>query len=158
MDINTHIISADEILPGLWLGNEATSQSAQFMRDKNIRVIVNASQNIPSKFIGQIYYIRVPVDDPGIYGIREGERNIDVKIMKKSLPLVLGYIDRARKWNMNILVHCHAGAQRSATIVAMYLWKCGHAHTANDAIQQVIKKRSIAFFGGDSVNFRQVFI
>jgi protein tyrosine/serine phosphatase len=153
MDINHYIVSADEILPGLWLGNEATSQNEEFMKKHNIAVIVNASRDIPSKFLGNIYYIRVPVDDPGY--VRGDDKN--VKIMRKSLPLVLEIIKRALLRGINVLVHCHAGAQRSAIIVAMFLLKNGHARSSDHAVELVVQKRPIAFFGGDSVNFHAVF-
>jgi hypothetical protein len=163
MDFNTFMVSADEILPGLWLGNEATSQSPDFMHQNKIKLVVNASKDIPSKFLdrdlnhGKIYYIRVPVDDPGIGGVKFGQKNKDVSVMRKSLPLVLQVILKARQKGWNVLVHCHAGAQRSAIIVASYLLTRGYAMTPDDAITQVIRKRSIAFFGGSSVNFKAIF-
>jgi predicted protein tyrosine phosphatase len=151
IDPNNIIVSADEILPGLWLGNEAASQSASFMKKHKIGLIVNATKHIPSKFLGKIHYIRVPVNDPGIHS---GD-NEDVDIMRISLPLVLAYIYKFRRAGKNVLVHCHAGAQRSAIIVAAYLLFRKHAKNINDAINQVIKHRGIAFFGGSSVNFRR---
>lgn len=156
MDYNKYILSVDEILPGLWLGNEATSQSEKFMKENKISLIVNASKNIPSKFLGDIHYIRVPVDDPGVLGKTEKD-NDDVRIMKKTLPVVLRLIYEFRKNKKHVLIHCHAGAQRSAIIMAAYLLYRQYAKHSDDAIKKVIQKRGIAFFGGDSVNFRKVF-
>jgi len=156
MDFNTFMVSVDEIVPGVWLGNEAASQSEEFIRKQGIRLVVNASKNIPSKFIGKIHYIRVPVDDPGIGGVRFGVKNRDVHIMRKSLRTVLNIIHRARRRGWPVLIHCHAGAQRSAIIAAAYLLDSGEVSTPDEAIKMVVQKRRIAFFGGYSVNFRDV--
>jgi protein-tyrosine phosphatase len=157
MDYNTFVESVDEILPGVWLGNEATSQSKDFMIRNNIKLVVNASKNIPSKFLGSIHYIRVPVDDPGIPGILTTRQNEDVKIMRECLPIVLSAIHKFQKKRKNILIHCHAGAQRSAIIMAAYLLYSGICDEINDSINHVVKKRNIAFFSGKSVNFIGVF-
>jgi rhodanese-related sulfurtransferase len=152
VDFNTFIVSVDEIIPGLWLGNEAVSQSEEFVRSHNIGMIVNATKNVHSKFLGKVHYIRVPVDDPGILG-RVQQDNEDVKIMKEVLPYVLTRIALFRKHGKPVLIHCHAGAQRSAIIAAAYLLHRGYAKSSDEAIHKIIQKRSIAFFGGDSVNF-----
>jgi hypothetical protein len=151
IDPNEFIVSVDEILPGLFLGNQATSQSLDFMRKHKIALVVNATKHIPSPFLGAIHYLRVPVNDPGIHN----GNNEDVEIMRASLPVVLSAIRAFRLRGRHVLVHCHAGAQRSAIIVAAYLLHRGYVQTPEEAISQVIKKREIAFFGGDSVNFRQ---
>jgi hypothetical protein len=156
MDYNTFIESVDEIIPGLWLGNEAISQSEAFMKKNNIKLIVNATKNIPSKFLGKIHYVRVPVDDPGILSARVESMDEDVKMMKESLSLILYVISRFHKKKCNILIHCHAGAQRSAIIVAAYLLYSGTVDNPQKAINQIIEKRGIAFFGGRSINFRNV--
>jgi protein-tyrosine phosphatase len=156
-DFNYSLISADEILPGLWLGNRAVSQSEEFMRQNNISVIVNATKDIPSKFLGRRFYMRIPVDDPGALSPAHMPHNDDIKYMKAVMPLVVDFILRARSQGKNVLVHCHAGAQRSAIIVAAYLLHRGHARSVPEAIRHVIQKRSIAFFSGQSVNFRAVF-
>lgn len=156
MDFNNIIESADEIIPGLWLGNEAISKSKDFMIKNNISLIVNATKNIESSFLGKIHYIRVPVDDPGIIG-RAYPENENVKIMKECLPLILNQIYNFRKHKKNVLVHCHAGAQRSAIIVLAYLLYRNYTSNVSEAIEFIIKKRSIAFFGGKSVNFIKIF-
>lgn len=45
----------------------------------------------------------------------------------------------------NVLVHCHAGMQRSCAIVAMYLMKY-HGITPVEAIRFIPTKRSVAFY------------
>jgi protein-tyrosine phosphatase len=156
-DPNTYLVSVDEILPGLWLGNEAVSQDAAFMKSKRIALVVNATNEVSSKFLGSIHYIRVPVNDPGILGYASHTDGLhpDVRIMRDSLPLVLMCIRKFRKAGHSVLIHCHAGAQRSAIIAAAYLIYSGRCSTPEQAYKKIVGKRSVAFFGGTSVNFRK---
>lgn len=149
MDANILVESADEILPGLWLGNQAASQSEKFIKSNKISLIVNATKHVDSKFLGHVHYIRIPVNDPGV----SNYDNADVDIMKQCLPLVLKKILYFRSKGLRVLVHCHAGAQRSAIIVLAYLLYRGHFKNVTDGSKYIVSRRPIAFFGGDSINF-----
>ena len=54
--------------------------------------------------------------------------------------------------NQPVLVHCHAGMQRSCAVVACYLMKHHHM-TMRDAMDHIRSKCPIAFFGG--ANFQE---
>lgn len=157
MDPNSYLVSVDEIIPGLWLGNEAASQDADFMRRANIRLVVNATNEVPSKFLGSIHYLRVPVNDPGIFGYMGHTDTLhpDVHIMRECLPRVLACIRKFRSKGYPVLIHCHAGAQRSAIIAAAYLIHTGRCRSPAQAYKKIVNRRSVAFFGGASVNFRK---
>jgi len=128
---------ADEILPGLWLGNRRASQNVDWLREKNITVVFNATKDIP--FASTIQYMyRVPVDD----NLEDDEiRNMELcswEIVFK----VLNQYNSGKK----ILIHCAAGMQRSAAIMAMLLiarYRC----TTAEAIKFIKNKRPIAFYG-----------
>ncbi len=143
-------VSADEILPGLFVGNWAASQSQSFLKNNYIKLVVNATANIPNAFSKELAYVRVPVNDPGS---NPGTCK-DVRLMKFYLPKVISIIQKARKHGYSILVHCHAGMQRSACIVAAYLLATGRAKTVNDAVHMLVEKRKVAFNGGANVNFK----
>jgi len=104
---------AKEIVPGLWVGSQGDSRSLDFMRRHDIRLVVNCSRNIPSRFRkGQgIKYLRVAVDDAPY------EQNE----MLRALPAVVPAIDEMLRAGRGVLVHCHAGMQRSAAVAAAYL-------------------------------------
>jgi dual specificity phosphatase 12 len=148
--------SVNEIMPGLWLGNEAASQSEEFMRQAGICYVVNATRHIPCKF-ATIKYIRVPVNDPGANA--EDPRSMsENETMLRHLPGAVAFIHRAQMEGKPILVHCHAGAQRSAAIVTAYICHCfgrdmRRRRLLNEIIRAVIKQRPRAFFGGESINF-----
>lgn len=149
IDFNKLMVSADEILPGLWLGNEASSQSVKFMQQRQINLIVNATKNVPSRFLGHIHYLRIPTDNPGVSRILR-----DDPVMQQSLKIVLPWIHRMHRKNKHILIHCHSGIQRSATVMAAYLIYAGIATDFASAVELIVKKRPIAFLGGRSFAFR----
>lgn len=168
MDPNKTVSSANEILPGLWLGNEAASQDASFMQAHNITVIVNATKHIPCKFkMRGIKYWRVPVNDPGPLPGGHSLLQDDIQTMIKYLPETIKFIHAHHNAGQKILIHCHAGAQRSAIIMAAYVVTYGkwninstnNPHTIKKikkrlAIKHIIQRRPQAFFGGTSVNFK----
>jgi protein-tyrosine phosphatase len=154
------IISVNEIVPGLWLGNEEASQSDEFLKKANIGVIVNATKHIPCKwkkahFVNVDYY-RVPVNDPGPTSDLDQEDN---KIMLSHLPHVVKYININLKSNKNVLVHCHAGIQRSAAIVLAYLmahyYVTGHKKDRlQKSLRHIMQNRPVVFYEGTVMSFR----
>ena len=53
--------------------------------------------------------------------------------------------------NKTVLVHCYAGMQRSAAIVAAYLIKYKNM-SYEDAVQFIRKKRKVSFLTGSNFN------
>lgn len=153
--------SADQIIPGLWLGNQASSQSDKFIRNAGIKAIVNATDHIQNKWEKpksngmSIIYFRVPVQDPGP---TESEDQIDNKKMIEYLPSVIDFIHRNLQEGNPVLVHCHAGRIRSASIVLCYLLKyqfrTGPIKTRlHQAISLILSKRPCAFHFGEYSSF-----
>jgi len=102
---------ADEILPGLWLGNINASKDLEFLKEKRIRSVFNCTKDIPFSDI-KLQNYRLPVDD----NLQEEEiRNMELWSIETIYKLYKEYAKGP------VLVHCHAGMQRSAAVVAMYL-------------------------------------
>lgn len=120
-DLNKIQISANEIMPGLFLGNYAASQSSGFMEKNNIRAVVNCSKDIPCKFM-DITYLRIPIDDPG-YGFAFTN---DHKVFLECVADAYRFISTHLESGKNVLVHCHAGMQRSASVVIYCLMHTHH--------------------------------
>ena len=127
---------ADEVLPGLWLGNAKASQDVDFIKQKGIKVVFNCTKNLGFSPIIPIQY-RIPLDD----NLEEEEiRNMELWSSEISLKIVKEYSN-----GEPILVHCMAGMQRSAASVAMALIVLLKMKSV-DAIKFIKTKRPIAFF------------
>ena len=117
------------IIPHLYIGDIDSLKSSQLFT-----LIVNCTTHIP--VTGKNPTIRIPIyDDP-----RETETLLDY--MKNTIVLeqIHHYITKKN----NVLVHCHAGMQRSCAVVGMYLMKY-HRMTPEQVLQFIPTKRSIAF-------------
>lgn len=137
-----HKNDADLIVPGLWLGNAKASMDEEFLRKNNITCIFNCTKNEPFHSYSKKRY-RVPVDD----NLKQDEiRNMELWSYE-----IVYKLAREHK-NENVLVHCYAGMQRSAAVVAMYLI-ARYNMKKDNAIAFVRRKRPIAFW--PFVNFEK---
>lgn len=141
--------SYDEIIPNLYIGNIDGANNLSFLKDKKITVVINCSKTIPNYFENNKYkieYYRIPVDDSLL--------DEDIDLMKHFLPQYIEIINNALANNKAVFVHCYAGRQRSACIIAGYLiFK--YKKTLNDAYKFIISKRKEAFHFGKSFNFHR---
>ena len=132
---------ADEIFPGLWLGSYLAAEDEAFLKGRGIKAVFNATKNLP--FVESVpHKYRIPVDD----NLQPEEiRNMELW-STKFVPLIIN------EWHQGpVLVHCHAGMQRSAAAIAMVLISIMHLD-ADTAIKYIQMKRPIAF--RPSANFR----
>jgi hypothetical protein len=105
-------VDADEIIPRLWIGNWRVAQNADWLRANRIDTVFNCTKQVefhPS--IPRQY--RVPVDD--------NLQPLEIKNMEEWAPEIAFKIYREYTAGSRILVHCHAGMQRSASAVAFFL-------------------------------------
>lgn len=142
---------AREILPGLWIGSKADSQSFTFLHKHRIALVVNCTADLPTtlpEFMG-LRCVRVPVDDA------PSESNK----FARAVPAALFGINEALKSGQGVLVHCFAGVSRSSSVVACYLMKkFPRQFPALDSAIAFIQRRKPETFksaGNDAmVNFR----
>ena len=133
---------AKEIVPGLWIGSKGNATSASWVRDHNIKFIVNVSRDIPTPFASAINTYCIPVDDA---------RDENGAIIKH-WPITSAAIDDVLSHGGGVLVHCYAGIQRSAATVTAYLmWK--RCLTARDAMKLVNSKKGETFNWGQRATF-----
>lgn len=126
---------AHEILPGLWLGDRQASVDDVFLKENRIQVVFNCTKDLPfSPLIKKQY--RVPVHD----NLEEEEIH---NMERWSKEIVYHLLSEYKSGNA-ILVHCMAGRQRSAAVVAMALIAYLNIH-ALDAYQYIKDRRPVAF-------------
>lgn len=123
-----------EIIPGVFLSNYNDAIKNNLYRP----FIVNCTKDLP---MISSFGIRIPVDDD------LSERSMH--IMAAAFPSTIDSIDQVRKNGGSVLVHCAAGQQRSAAVVAAYLVSKGI--DLDRAIAYIKSKKPDAFYRG--VNF-----
>ena len=135
--------NANQILPGIWLGNLRAAQDEAFLRNAGIQVVFNCTKDAPFHSSIRRRY-RVPVDD----NLESDEiRNLELwgyEIVYKMLQEL--------KEGRTLYVHCHAGMQRSPAVVAMFLIAV-HKMSTDQAKAYIKQRRPIAFF--PSANFEK---
>lgn len=134
---------ANEIVPRLWLGNKHAAANESWLQQHNITVVFNCTKTLPfAESVRRMY--RVPVDDN-----LEAEEiaNLGSWAAETQVKLIREY-----KAGRTILVHCHAGMQRSAAVMAMFLITM-YGMSADQAMDFVKSKRPVAFF--PSANFER---
>jgi atypical dual specificity phosphatase len=129
---------AHEVVPGLWLGNRAAAHDLDFLRQQNITTIFNCTKDIPFKQGAAPRMYRIPLDD----NLEPEEiRNLETWAWETAYKVA-----REIGTGNRTLVHCMAGMQRSAAVVAIYLvakYRC----TTDEAIAYIKAKRPVAFLG-----------
>lgn len=139
--------NANLIMPNLWLGNMFAAHDEYFIKSNNINLVINCSKDIE---IPEWY------ERHGVAAIRlainDANTDVDNHKLDSNIDDLVNVIHEYRKEGKNVLVHCYAGMQRSATVVGSYLIK-RYDHRPEHAIFYVRHKRPIAFtpkptFGG----------
>ena len=137
---------AHEIVPGIWLGNRNAAGNTKWLREKNISCVFNASKDIPFMPMIKKQY-RIPVDD--------NLQPTEIRNMTLWSHEIIYKLLQEHRNGERILVHCAAGMQRSAAIVAMYLIS-SRGMSWQQAVTYIQGIRSIAF--RPSVNFKDSLI
>lgn len=102
-----------EIVPRVWVGNRVDAHDPAFMQRHNIRHVINCTKDVSFKF-QRLNGFRIPVhDDPA-----------ENATMLFNLPIAVDAIESALAFGEGaVLIHCHAGMQRSAAVCAAYLMR-----------------------------------
>jgi protein-tyrosine phosphatase len=137
-----HKNNADLIVPGLWLGNAKAAMDEEFLKKHKITCVFNCTKDQPFHSHTRKRY-RIPVDD----NLQPQEiRNLELWSYE-----IVYKLAREHK-NESVLVHCYAGMQRSAAVIAMYLI-ARYSMKKDNAVTFIRKQRPIAFW--PFVNFEK---
>ena len=99
------------VLQNLYIGGLSQCDDENWLRSHKITHIVNCSREIPNYFTSKFRYLNLFLDDTPHTNI------IHACASAKK------FIDEATLSRGTILVHCHMGISRSASIVIYYLMK-----------------------------------
>lgn len=126
---------ANMIIPRLYLGDHVSATDEKWLKENNITVVFNCTKN--HEFASSISHkYRVPIDD----SLMEEDLK---KLGYWSFEIVYKLLQEYKS-GKSILVHCHAGRQRSAAVVAMFLLFLTKK-PIDDVIKFIQSKRPIAF-------------
>lgn len=145
-----NVTDFNEIIPNLYIGNIDGAQNKDFLINKKIKVIINCTKDLPNYFQSdkklQIEYYRLAVNDSLL--------DEDIELMTEYLPKYVNIINESLKNNKPVFVHCYAGRQRSACLIAAYLMY-KYNYTLEQTYKYIIDKRNEAFHYGKSFNFHK---
>lgn len=124
------------IMDNLWLGNKISAVDESFLIKNNIKLVVNVSKDLEFTKLN-IEKIRLSIHDNRSLESDLGMiNNFNVLYQKIDYHLVKGN---------GVLIHCRAGMQRSATLVALYMMKKQKMNFVE--VKKIIRsKRSIVFY------------
>uniref|UniRef100_A0A3Q0KMF6 protein-tyrosine-phosphatase n=1 Tax=Schistosoma mansoni TaxID=6183 RepID=A0A3Q0KMF6_SCHMA len=133
---NDDVLSASisQILPFLYLGNARDSQDVDLIRQLNVTHIINVTDTLPMPFrkLNRIQYLHIPATDTT-------KQNL-----LPSFDRAVQFIEKARKHNGIVLVHCLAGVSRSVAVVIAYLLYNNRGLNVYKALEFVQARRSVA--------------
>jgi rhodanese-related sulfurtransferase len=128
-----------EIIRNLWIGNYKDVCDKFLIKKLNFDIIINVSKDLEYEKLPNIKYKRVPIDDnPSISYLEDNEKLLSI------FPNLIEFIHISLKNNKKIFVHCYAGKQRSAAVIAGYLMKYGELKF-DEVIEILRSKREIIF-------------
>lgn len=107
---------ASEIIPGkLWLGSGTDASKFDELEKRQIRHVLNVADDVPNYHEHGVTYLNLGVQD---FGQDAG--------ISRVFDNAFAFLREAEANNEPVLVHCAAGANRSATIVIAYLMNSRH--------------------------------
>jgi hypothetical protein len=109
-------VHSNEIIPGLFLGNLTAATDPEFFKKNSIRHVICCCEE--TKPFPNVEYRHIPLSDAADDELFKDDNHETFGTARNRAN---AFIDYALKNNFPVLVHCNAGASRSATIVISYL-------------------------------------
>ncbi|AYV77013.1 MAG: dual specificity phosphatase [Barrevirus sp.] len=125
------------VIDNIYLGSAYNAASYKTLKNRNIKVIMNATTEISDYYPNDFTYLRYKLYDNNKHSIKKylEKSYSDIKYHQENTP-------------GNILIHCFMGASRSASIVIYYLMRSQKKedntyYTFDDAISFLKDKRIV---------------
>jgi len=136
MNLKNIMDKYNKIIDNLYIGNHESPIDTNFLKENNIKLIINCTKSYSYNVTDDIQMIRLCITD-----FNSPENNI---ILANNVDKILEIMHIYLSCNEGVLVHCHMGQQRSAMVVVCFLMKY-HKMNLNDAIKEVKNKRKFSF-------------
>lgn len=134
-----------EVIPNVFLSNFQDAKDFAEQQERSNCFQINVSKDLPMFAMFASPGMRIAIDD--------NQSNRTFVDLLHALPTAMETIDEQLKLGNKVVVHCLAGQQRSAAVVAAYLLFKKVVPTVADAVYFLRAKKKDAFFW--AVNFRQ---
>jgi len=122
-----------EVISRLWLSDYKITKNNNFLINKNIKLLINVSNNIP-------FYKNLKEIDLKYYRF-----DINEKVNYKKINKILSIINKNIIENKSVLIYCNSGTQHAPTLITFYLIKYANIDILN--IENIIKsKKSNVFY------------
>lgn len=126
---------ADEIIPGVWIGRWQPALNGDWLAKHEIKAVFNCTKQLD--FHPTVpYQYRIPVDD--------NLQPAEINNMEAWAPEIAYKMMREYKAGHPMLIHCHAGMQRSTTACAFFLMVLTGKPLIH-VMRHIKSKRPIAF-------------
>lgn len=135
--------NADRIIANIWLGNLTASHDRAFIEKHGIRVIINCTKDLP--FADFCVDMNIKMHRLPVYDRREAR---ELATMEAHIDAMVDILRDCHRRRLPVLVHCFAGAQRSATVVACFLKWLKPDTTLDQVIAFMRMRRRAAFWRG----------
>ena len=100
---------AQEILPGVFLGDINVAQNKPYLHALGIKAIVNTAKDVPNFHPNDFHYYNIGFEDTGL------------PLVEPELPGLFAFIEAALQRKEAVLIHCIGGVSRSATFTIAYV-------------------------------------
>jgi len=161
-NLYNRIPCANEILDGVYIGDVVAGNDLEFLKRNNIKYVVNLSNMVYQKSQEHLQENGIQIRN-----VLVRDHSDDHEKLLEEIPDIVRTMKEKRR-NGKILVNCFVGRQRSAIVVACYLYKHVFVSEAiilnteimieymNKIITFIKNKRAIAFT--PKVNFYFMFL
>jgi protein-tyrosine phosphatase len=127
-------MDANEIIPGIWIGNRRAAADGEWLNTNKILAVFNCTKDLPFHPTVRHQY-RIPVDD--------NLEPVEIKHMELWAPEIAVKILREHRQGP-VLIHCHAGMQRSTAACSFFLMALT-GKSLREVMTMIKRQRPIAF-------------